>query len=37
MRLTRVVCRNFRSLAAEDFAPVPGVNVLCGRNAQGKT
>ncbi len=37
MRLTRVVCRNFRSLAAVDFAPVPGVNVVCGRNAQGKT
>ena len=37
MRLTRVVCRTFRRLADVDFAPTPGVNVVSGENAQGKT
>ena len=37
MRLTRVVCRTFRRLADVDFAPAPGVNVVSGENAQGKT
>lgn len=37
MRLTRVVCRTFRRLADVDFAPMPGVNVVSGENAQGKT
>lgn len=37
MRLTRVICRNFRSLTSVDFTPGPGVNVIHGQNAQGKT
>jgi len=37
MRLTRVVCRTFRRLSGVDFVPVPGVNVVSGENAQGKT
>ena len=37
MRLTQVVCRTFRRLADVDFAPVPGVNIVSGENAQGKT
>ena len=37
MRLIRVVCRTFRRLADVDFAPTPGVNIVSGENAQGKT
>lgn len=37
MRLTRVEARDFRCLADLDFAPAPGLNVLRGGNAQGKT
>lgn len=37
MRLTQVQCRNFRCLANVDFKPEPGINVIRGRNAQGKT
>ncbi len=37
MRLTRIACRTFRRLSGVDFAPAPGVNVVSGENAQGKT
>ena len=37
MRLTRLKTENFRNLAAVDFSPAPGVNVIYGENAQGKT
>jgi len=37
MHLTRVTCEHFRCLDAVDFAPAPGVNVIRGLNAQGKT
>lgn len=37
MIVTRVHCRNFRCLEAVDFAPSPGINVIQGDNAQGKT
>ncbi len=29
--------RNFRNYAALELCPCPGVNVLAGENAQGKT
>lgn len=37
MRLTRLYCRGFRCLGEVDFEPGPGVNVIRGENAQGKT
>jgi len=37
MHLSHVSCRNFRCLAALDFAPGPGINLIRGANAQGKT
>ena len=37
MIITHVQCRDFRCLEAVDFFPVPGVNVIQGDNAQGKT
>lgn len=37
MRLTRLKTENFRNLAAVDLVPGPGVNVIYGENAQGKT
>ena len=37
MRLTRLKTENFRNLAAVDVTPAPGVNVIYGENAQGKT
>lgn len=37
MYLTRFQCRGFRGLHDIDFAPGPGLNVLSGPNAQGKT
>ena len=37
MRLSRLKTENFRNLAAVDFVPSPGVNVIYGENAQGKT
>lgn len=37
MRLTRLQCRGFRCLHELDLHPEPGVNVIRGRNAQGKT
>lgn len=37
MRLTRLKTENFRNLAAVDLKPDPGVNIIYGENAQGKT
>ena len=37
MHLTRFQCRGFRGLQDTDFVPCPGLNVLSGANAQGKT
>lgn len=37
MWLTQLTCRRFRCLDAIDFAPEPGLNVIHGDNAQGKT
>lgn len=37
MWLTQLTCRRFRCLEAIDFAPEPGLNVIHGDNAQGKT
>lgn len=37
MLITQVQCRDFRCLEAVDFRPVPGINVIQGDNAQGKT
>ncbi|MEX2015625.1 MAG: DNA replication/repair protein RecF [Candidatus Hydrogenedentales bacterium] len=37
MRLLNLQCRNFRGLADTAFEPAPGINVLRGKNAQGKT
>jgi len=37
MHLTRVECEHFRCLDKISFSPSPGVNVIRGHNAQGKT
>ena len=37
MRLPRLKTENFRNLASVDVTPAPGVNVIYGENAQGKT
>ena len=37
MHIQRVALRNFRNIAAADLELVPGVNILYGENAQGKT
>jgi DNA replication and repair protein RecF len=37
MRLTHLRCRSFRCLRDIDFAPGADLNVIRGRNAQGKT
>lgn len=37
MHLTRLECRDFRRLESISFQPVPGLNVIHGGNAQGKT
>lgn len=37
MNLTHLHCRDFRCLESVVFHPVPGVNVIQGDNAQGKT
>lgn len=37
MWLTRLTCRRFRCLDDIDFAPEPGLNIIHGDNAQGKT
>ncbi len=37
MRLTRLQCSQFRGLKDTDFVPGPGLTILSGSNAQGKT
>lgn len=37
MQIDRIQLRNFRNYAALELCPCPGVNVLAGENAQGKT
>ena len=37
MRVRNLHCKNFRGLADTAFEPAPGINVLRGKNAQGKT
>lgn len=37
MHFTRITAENFRRLAPLDFAPGPGVNLIVGANAAGKT
>ena len=37
MYITRFRCDSFRNIEAQEFLPDPGVNVICGKNAQGKT
>ncbi len=37
MYITRFLCDSFRNIEAQEFLPDPGVNVICGKNAQGKT
>ena len=37
MILTQIKLMNFRNYTALSFAPSPGINVLIGQNAQGKT
>ncbi len=37
MRITRIQLKNFRNYESAEIAPCPGVTVLYGNNAQGKT
>lgn len=37
MHLLRFTCENFRCLKQVDLTPEPGINVIRGNNAQGKT
>ncbi|HOQ88556.1 MAG TPA: DNA replication/repair protein RecF [Candidatus Hydrogenedentes bacterium] len=37
MRLEKIVCEQFRRLSRVAMEPAPGINVLFGGNAQGKT
>lgn len=37
MKITRVVLQQFRNLEQVELAPSEGVNILLGKNAQGKT
>ena len=37
MHIQKVVLRNFRNITAADLELAPGVNILYGENAQGKT
>jgi DNA replication and repair protein RecF len=37
MRLNHLVVRDFRNVREAELSPVPGINVLWGANAQGKT
>ncbi|NIA14630.1 MAG: DNA replication/repair protein RecF [Nitrospiraceae bacterium] len=37
MRLDQFDCRGFRALVDQSFEPAPGLNVIRGHNAQGKT
>lgn len=37
MKLTRISVKNFRNIKEAEIFPDPGMNVICGENAQGKT
>jgi AAA15 family ATPase/GTPase len=37
MHIARIRIQNFRGLEDIDFSPCPGVNILVGPNAVGKT
>lgn len=37
MRLEQLELENFRNIGALSLSPAPGINVICGDNAQGKT
>jgi DNA replication and repair protein RecF len=37
LHLTAITLRNFRNIAALDWRPAPGLNLIWGRNGQGKT
>ena len=37
VRIERLVLRDYRNIAAAELRPAPGVNVIHGENAQGKT
>lgn len=37
MKLTKMTCQGFRGLSDLEFFPGPGINLLYGANAQGKT
>ena len=37
MKINRIQLHNFRNYADEEFVFAPGVNVISGENAQGKT
>jgi DNA replication and repair protein RecF len=37
MHLERFTAENFRNLCGAEFSPAPGMNVIFGENAQGKT
>lgn len=37
MRISRIRLENFKNIAACDFAPAPGMNLLIGKNGAGKT
>ncbi|NLT58649.1 MAG: DNA replication/repair protein RecF [Clostridiales bacterium] len=37
MRITELTLHNFRNFEHQVFRPGPGVNLICGKNAQGKT
>lgn len=37
MRVTKLAIRNFKNLRSIDLEPAPGLNVIVGRNGQGKT
>ena len=37
MHIKKLLLKNFRNYAAEEFGFSPGLNVLSGKNAQGKT
>lgn len=37
MRISSLYLKNFRNLSEQTFEPVENVNIICGKNAQGKT
>ncbi len=37
MKINRIQLQNFRNYGAEEFCFLPGVNIISGENAQGKT